>query len=119
MEDKITELLSAAKLLLGIKDDESDELLTFLINDTIDAVMSYCHIDVMPRQLEGFIPSMAAARCRENAAGGVVSLTEGERRVEYGSASGGDFMSAYKERLKPFMSHAAFVPSDLEGRKNA
>lgn len=119
MEDKITEYLGAAKLLLGIKDDESDELLTLLINDTVDAVMSYCHIDVMPRQLEGFIPSMAAARYRENAAGGIVSLTEGERRVEYGSGADGDFMSSYKERLKPFMSRAAFVPSDLEGRKNA
>ncbi len=118
MEDKITEYLGAAKLLLGIKDDGSDELLTFLINDTVGAVMSYCHIDVMPRQLEGFIPSMAAARYRENAAGGVVSLTEGERRVEYGGADG-DFMSSYRERLKPFMSRAAFVPSDLEGRKNA
>lgn len=118
MEDKNTELLGAAKLLLGIKNDESDELLTFLIKDTVDAVMSYCHIDVMPRQLEGFIPSMAAARYRENAAGGIVSLTEGERRVEYGAAGAG-FMSEYRERLKPFISHAAFVPSDLEGRKNA
>ena len=119
MEDKITEYLGAAKLLLGIKDSESDELLTFLINDTVDAVMAYCHIDVMPRQLEGFIPSMAAARYRENAAGGIVSLTEGERRVEYGSGSDGGYMSAYKERLKPFVSRAAFVPSDLEGRENA
>ena len=117
MEDKKTEFLYAAKLLLGIKDGESDELILLLIDETIDAVMSYCHIEVMPRQLEGFIPSMAAARYRENAAGGIRSVTEGERRVEYGGST--DFMSAYKDRLKPFMSRTVWLPSDLEGRSDA
>ena len=117
MEDKKTEFLYAAKLLLEIKDGDSDELLLFLIQETIDAVMSYCHIDVMPRQLEGFIPSMVAARYCGNAAGGVRSVTEGERRVDYGDSS--DIMSAYKDRLKPFMSRAVWLPSDLEGRSDA
>ena len=117
MEDKKTEFLYAAKLLLEIKDGDSDELLLFLIQETIDAVMSYCHIDVMPRQLEGFIPSMAAARYRDNAAGGIRSVTEGERRVDYGDST--DIMSAYKDRLKPFMSRAVWLPSDLEGRSDA
>jgi len=43
-------------MLLGIKDDEQDSLLSFLIEDTVNMIMAYCHIDVLPRQLESLVP---------------------------------------------------------------
>ena len=45
------EQLGTLKMLLGIKDDEQDSLLSFLIEDTVNMIMAYCHIDVLPRQL--------------------------------------------------------------------
>ena len=47
-------------MLLGIKDDEQDSLLSFLIEDTVNMIMAYCHIDVLPRQLESLVPKIAA-----------------------------------------------------------
>ena len=113
MGDTKIEFLDAAKLLLGIKNDESDELLAFLIEDTTEAVLAYCHIDLLPRQLEGFIPQIAARRFAENNQCGVKSITEGERRIEYIGANT-DFLSEYTERLKPFMSREVWVPSDKD-----
>lgn len=113
MGDTKTEFLDAAKLLLGIKTDESDELLSYLIDDCTETVLAYCHIDVLPRQLEGFIPQIAAGRFSENQNGDIKSITEGERRVEYRDTKV-DFLSEYTDRLKPFMSRKAWVPSDKD-----
>lgn len=114
MGDAKTEMLDAAKLLLGIDNEESDAILTLLIEDTTDAVLSYCRIEVLPRQLESFVPYLAANRFRENGNGGVRSVTEGERRVEYGDENY-DFLKAYAERLKPFVSRRVKLPSQLGG----
>ena len=35
--------LSTAKMLLGIKDNEQDDLLSFLIDDMENLINSYCH----------------------------------------------------------------------------
>ncbi len=113
MGDTKTDFLNAAKLLLEIKNDESDELLSYLIDDCVNAVLAYCHIDILPRQLEGFIPRLAAAMYRERQQSGIKSITEGERRVEYGDTKT-DFLTEYAERLRPFISREVFVPSDKD-----
>lgn len=111
MGDTKIDFLNAAKLLLGIEGNESDELLTCLINDTENAVLSYCHIDVLPRQLEGFVPQIAAHRFAENKQGNIKLIAEGERRVEYGDGKS-SFLSDYHERLSPFVSREVWLPSD-------
>ena len=58
-------------MLLGIKDDEQDSLLSFLIEDTVNMIMAYCHIDVLPRQLESLVPKIAAEAQRIKAMGTV------------------------------------------------
>ena len=113
MGDTKIEFLDAAKLLLGIDDDGSDALLSFLIDDTIEAVLSYCRLDVLPRQLEGFIPTLVADRFTNVGTGGVKSVTEGERRVEYRDSKT-NFLSKHITRLRPFISRAVTVPSDLD-----
>ena len=113
MGDTKTEAIAVVKLLLGLRDNNSDAVIGLIIDEVTDAVLSYCHIKVMPRQLEGFIPFIAARRFNENAAGGIKSITEGDRRIEYGDTKT-DYLSEYAERLRPFVSRAAFVPSDLD-----
>ncbi len=39
------------KLLLGIKDNDKDGVLMLLIEDTVNSVLAYCRIDVLPRQI--------------------------------------------------------------------
>lgn len=117
MGDTKTEILEAVKLLLEIKNNESDELIMLYIEDMTEAVLSYCRLTVLPRQLVSFIPTLVARQLRINERGGVKSLTEGERRVEY-SDGNYDFLSEYASRLKPFISRSVKLPSDLEREKN-
>lgn len=114
------EILENTKMLLGIEDTEKDNLLMFLIKDTIDAVMKYCRIEVLPRQLYGLIAQITAELYRSRSYGdgeftrAVKSVTEGERRVEFESSSA--FFDSYVSRLEPFINKSARLPSDLEVR---
>ncbi|MCI8404795.1 MAG: hypothetical protein HFE49_07835 [Clostridia bacterium] len=112
MGDTKTEMLTAAKMLLGIEDEKNDELLLFLIDDTESAVKAYCRLDVLPRQLVSLIPTLTANRYRLNMHEDIKSVTEGERRVEY-SDRNYDWLSGYAARLKPFVSRNVKLPSDL------
>lgn len=111
MGDTKNEYLEAVKLILGIDNEDTDALLELLINDTINAVLSYCRIEVLPRQLEGLIPQIAAGQYQRGVSDGVRTIAEGERRIEY-SDGDYDFLSAYYERLKPFISGKVYLPSE-------
>lgn len=113
MGDTKTEILTAVKLLLGIENNENDELLVFLIEDTTEAVLSYCRLEVLPRQLVSLIPTIVARKYRSNSNMGVKSVTEGERRVEYCDEAY-DFLQEYAMRLKPFVSRKVQVPSEVD-----
>lgn len=51
--------LSTAKMLLGIKDNEQDDLLSFLIDDMENLINSYCHTAEVPTKLQSLVPQMA------------------------------------------------------------
>ena len=106
------EQLGTLKMLLGIKDDEQDSLLSFLIEDTVNSVLAYCRIDVLPRQIVSFIPTLTVKRYTANQNGCVKSVTEGERKVEY-SDDNYDYLKEYAIRLKPFVSRKVKVPSEV------
>ena len=108
MGDTKNEILDAVKLLLGIKDNDKDDVLMLLIEDTVNSVLAYCRIDVLPRQIVSFIPTRYTA----NQNGGVKSVTEGERKVEY-SDDNYDYLKEYAIRLKPFVSRKVKVPSEV------
>lgn len=113
------EQLGTLKMLLGIKDDEQDGLLSFLINDTINMIMSYCHIEVLPRQLESLVPKIAADMYRIKGYGDskspevVKSVSEGERSVTYAENDNDEIFSNYYKRLDPFRKRKGRVPSDV------
>ena len=107
MGDTKNEILDAVKLLLGIKDNDKDDVLMLLIEDTVNSVLAYCRIDVLPRQIVSFIPTLTV-----NQNGGVKSVTEGERNLEY-SDDNYDYLKEYAIRLKPFVSRKVKVPSEV------
>ena len=51
MGDTKNEILDAVKLLLGIKDNDKDDVLMLLNEETVNSVLAYCRIDVLPRQI--------------------------------------------------------------------
>ena len=73
MGDTKNEILDAVKLLLGIKDNDKDDVLMLLIEDTVNSVLAYCRIDVLPRQIVSFIPTLTVKRYAANQNGGVKS----------------------------------------------
>ena len=108
MGDTKNEILDAVKLLLGIKDNDKDGVLMLLIEDTVNSVLTYCRIDVLPRQIVSFIPTLTVKRYTANQNGGVKS----ERKVEY-SDDNYDYLKEYAIRLKPFVSRKVKVPSEV------
>ena len=112
MGDTKNEILDAVKLLLGIKDNDKDGVLMLVIEDTVNSVLAYCRIDVLPRQIVSFIPTLTVKRYTANQNGGVKSVTEGERKVEY-SDDNYDYLKEYAIRLKPFVSRKVKVPSEV------
>ncbi len=121
------EILENAKMLLGIstpegadenESDKTDAVLTFLITDTIDAVMKYCRIEVLPRQLYGLIAQIVCELYRSRGYGdsesgaAVKSVTEGDRRVEFEGTS--EVFSEFASRLEPYIDKSARLPSQLE-----
>ena len=66
MGDTKNEILDAVKLLLGIKDNDKDDVLMLLIEDTVNSVLAYCRIDVLPRQIVSFIPTFTVKRYTAN-----------------------------------------------------
>lgn len=99
------------KALLGITDSSDDRLIEFLIDDAVNLVLTYCRISVLPYQLYGVIPQIAASMYRKRKNAGIASLTEGDRRIEY---SGEDALKDYYARIIPFK---AKLPSEVDNNK--
>ena len=94
-------------------------MLSFLIEDTVNMIMAYCHIDVLPRQLESLVPKIAADMYRAKGYGDskspevVKSRSEGERSVTYAETDNDKIFSNYYKRLDPFRKRKGRVPSDI------
>ena len=114
-----TEALAKLKMLLGIKDNEQDDLLSFIIEDCENLINGYCHTDTIPSKLESLVPVMAADMYRrksygqEEAPQTVKAISEGDRSISFGEFSTDDFLSEYETRLKPFRCRKGRVPSEL------
>ena len=114
------EALNTVKMLLGIEDNEQDSLLSFLIDDTVNMILGYCRIEILPRQLESLVPVIVADAYRakgygqETAPEVIKSVSEGDRSVSYADKNpNNDFFKNYYDRLNPFRSRRGRVPSEL------
>ena len=113
------EALNTVKMLLGIEDNEQDSLLSFLIDDTVNMILGYCRIEILPRQLESLVPVIVADAYRakgygqETAPGVIKSVSEGDRSVSYADTNpDNDFFTGYYDRLKPYINRKGRVPRE-------
>lgn len=119
-DEQLNNALGTLKMLLGIKDNEQDSLLSFLIDDTVNMILAYCRIDILPRPLESLVPTIAADAYRAKGYGQaaaleiVKSISEGERSVTYAETNPDyDYLQNYYDRLNPFRNRKGRVPSEL------
>ena len=121
------EILSKVKLLLGISDDSKDEVLSYLIEDNINLVLSCCRICELPEALDSLIPVMTADRYRmmnygsEDGDKVLKSVTQGSKSESYGSSADmfdSHFLNNYRLRLAPFINRKGRVPSDFDRPRN-
>ena len=111
-EDYRSQILADTKMLLGIEDDSKDDILNFIIDDTVNTVLAYCRIEILPRQLLGLISQMAASVYgRLDINDGIASITEGDRRIEYRDTG---VFDEYTSRLKPFVNIRGILPSEVQ-----
>ncbi len=108
------EKLQKLKLLLGLENDDKDELLLFVIDKVSDMVCNYCNIKQVPKGLEKVMLNMAVDLYRaeslgqEQAEGTVKSVTEGDVTVSFASASaisensGMQFLKDYTTQLNRY-----------------
>lgn len=122
------ERLVKAKMLLGIEDDSNDGILSYLIEDNINLVLSYCRIRELPEGLESLIPIMTADKYRmmkygtEDGDTVLKSVTQGSKSESYGSSAdmyGSHFLNSYKLRLAPYINRKGCVPSDFDRPRHA
>ena len=110
-----------ALMLLGISDstEAQESIISFLVEDTVEAVRAYCRIEAVPDKLSLLIAQMVARQYRENGYGSeeaptdVKSVSEGARSVSFETRTLSGILNDYKERLKPYVNRKARVPSDI------
>lgn len=119
-DEQLNNALGTLKMLLGIKDNEQDSLLSFLIDDTVNMILGYCRIDILPRPLESLVPVIAADAYRAKGYGQaespevVKSISEGERSVSYAETNpDNNFFANYYDRLAQFRNRKGRVPSEI------
>lgn len=108
-------------MLLGIEDNSQDSLLSFLIDDIVSMILSYCRIEVLPTQLIGLVPQIVMSQYRNRGYGGeetpmeVKSISQGDRSISFESKkASNDILNNYKSRLNPFINRKGRVPSELD-----
>lgn len=113
-------MVQTLKMLLGIQDNEQDGLLSFLIDDMVNLILSYCCRDELPPELESPVPIMAADYYRIKDYGStnepqrVKSKSLGSRSVSYeNTESETNVLMRYTDRLKPYRIRKGRVPSEV------
>lgn len=83
-------MLENIKLVLGIKTEEYDSLITLKINQITDMVLDYCNLDKLSKVLEAFVEDKVISIVKGNVSGGgstndgtIKSVTRGDTRIEY------------------------------------
>lgn len=103
--------MNNTKMLINVADETADDKLTFYINDVTEAIIAYCRIEFLPKQLYGLVAQIAAKMYTDGGSN-IKSLAEGERRVEF-QMSVPSVIGDYYDRLKPFVNYAGRVPSEV------
>lgn len=105
-------MLGKVKLLLGLKDDpKDDDLLSYLLETTVEKILAYCHRTQLPTELENVAVEITTKRYRSQQADvnqdkAVKSVTVGGIRTEFADSKAGggidQFIDSYRQQLNRF-----------------
>lgn len=82
-------MLENIKLILGLTEDEHDEMILLYLSKVKTVVISYCNIDELNQTLESFIEDKVVGIMKTKVQGGtqntgeVKSVTRGDTKIEY------------------------------------
>lgn len=116
MNYETNQVVRDAKMILKIEDGVHEDVLTFLAEDCINAILAYCRLEFLPYQLIGIASRMTADIYRTEFADGgkdIVSIAEGDRKFDFNVPEKG--IEAYADRLRPFMNIRGILPSEKNG----
>ncbi|MGL4801480.1 MAG: phage head-tail connector protein [Cetobacterium sp.] len=93
-------LLNRIKLLLGINDTESEELIDEILNITTSKVLNYIKADTVPTSLEFVLVELTIQRFNRIGSEGVETETVDGRQTTYIA----DEFEAYKHYLDAYLN---------------
>lgn len=76
-------MLGQIKLILNIDNEAYDEILELMIEDAIMAVLNYCNIKDLPKQLELVVREIVANSFNTQLEGNVSSIKRGDTQINY------------------------------------
>lgn len=113
-------IMEGAKLLLGIKDDSQKEILSFITDDAINAVLAHCKIKELTQNMLSLVSQIVFSAYRENGYGtqevpeDVKSISEGDRSITIERRKDMDaILCDFEKRLKPFVNKRGKLPSEV------
>ena len=116
----VDEIMNNAKLLLGIKDNSQDNILQFITNDAINAVLAHCKIKELTQNMYSLVSQIVFLAYRENGYGtveapeDVKSISEGDRSITVERRKDMDtILCDFEKRLKPFVNKRGKLPSEV------
>lgn len=98
-------MLEKVKLMLGIKSNDTsyDDILNLMIEDTTTAVLNYCRIRKLPKELESTVREIVVNKYKSIEIDNVESVKRGDTEVTYSEAIGvKDFTDIQKASLNRF-----------------
>lgn len=113
-------IMNGAKLLLGITNNSQDDILLFITQDAINAVLAHCRIKELAENMYSLVSQIVYAAYRENVYGStetpedVKSISEGDRSITVECRKDMDaILCDFEKRLKPFINKRGKLPSEV------
>lgn len=103
------EVMARAIVLAGL--EEENETLCLCVEEAINYVLLFCHIDMLTEELYAITAHIAVSMYSQAKNGNVASIKEGDRQIDYFMSTECDEM--YKNRLKPFINNRGKIPSEV------
>lgn len=96
-------MLEKLKLMLGIEDEQTDEILLLMIEDTITAILNYCHIKTLPIQLEYIVRELIVSTFKLEAGDSIASIKRGDTQITYtNTINPNSFTDKHKSAMNSF-----------------
>lgn len=97
------DMLIKIRLLLGITNTDNDLILEWMLKDAIQAVLDYCHLKSLPKELETFVIGLVIRYFNAQNDGSIASIKRGDTTISYTDPiTISDFTNKDKTRLNAY-----------------